>query len=155
MESYRHCYSRSPSFRYLLCLWYYWGILFRQNLVRCKVVRKRIFLFMPCNGIHYSRQVDKKDVLKTHKAEQYRKSVGCAQKEKRSSVKFIQLLISSTVIYINYTRIFISPDWSYFLFSFTVCYLLKLGVAAIFGPQSSHTAGHVQSICDTMEVRNS
>ncbi|XP_055382987.1 glutamate receptor ionotropic, kainate 2 [Condylostylus longicornis] len=33
-----------------------------------------------------------------------------------------------------------------------VCNLLSLGVAAIFGPQSAHTAGHVQSICDTMEV---
>ncbi|XP_055852888.1 glutamate receptor ionotropic, kainate 2 [Episyrphus balteatus] len=33
-----------------------------------------------------------------------------------------------------------------------VCSLLNIGVAAIFGPQSSHTAGHVQSICDTMEV---
>lgn len=27
-----------------------------------------------------------------------------------------------------------------------------MGVAAIFGPQSPHTASHVQSICDTMEV---
>lgn len=33
-----------------------------------------------------------------------------------------------------------------------VCHLMKTGVAAIFGPQSSHTASHVQSICDTMEV---
>lgn len=33
-----------------------------------------------------------------------------------------------------------------------VCHLLKTGVAAIFGPQSAHTASHVQSICDTMEV---
>jgi ionotropic kainate glutamate receptor 2 len=33
-----------------------------------------------------------------------------------------------------------------------VCHLLKTGVAAIFGPQSSHTASHVQSICDTMEI---
>lgn len=33
-----------------------------------------------------------------------------------------------------------------------VCSLLNLGVAAIFGPQSSSTAGHVQSICDTMEI---
>jgi hypothetical protein len=34
-----------------------------------------------------------------------------------------------------------------------VCHLMKTGVAAIFGPQSPHTASHVQSICDTMEVR--
>lgn len=34
-----------------------------------------------------------------------------------------------------------------------VCHLLRTGVAAIFGPQSSQTASHVQSICDTMEVR--
>lgn len=34
-----------------------------------------------------------------------------------------------------------------------VCGLLNIGVAAIFGPQSSHTASHVQSICDNMEVR--
>ncbi|XP_063982434.1 glutamate receptor ionotropic, kainate 1 isoform X2 [Diachasmimorpha longicaudata] len=33
-----------------------------------------------------------------------------------------------------------------------VCYLLNTGVAAIFGPQSAHTASHVQSICDTMEI---
>ncbi|TDG50512.1 hypothetical protein AWZ03_003101 [Drosophila navojoa] len=33
-----------------------------------------------------------------------------------------------------------------------VCGLLNIGVAAIFGPQSSHTASHVQSICDNMEA---
>ncbi|BFF90896.1 glutamate receptor ionotropic kainate 2 [Drosophila madeirensis] len=33
-----------------------------------------------------------------------------------------------------------------------VCGLLNIGVAAIFGPQSSHTASHVQSICDNMEI---
>ncbi|XP_055588383.1 glutamate receptor ionotropic, kainate 1-like [Uranotaenia lowii] len=45
----------------------------------------------------------------------------------------------------------ISPQDS-FLASKRVCHLLRVGVAAIFGPQSSHTASHVQSICDTMEV---
>uniref|UniRef100_A0A182UC39 Receptor ligand binding region domain-containing protein n=1 Tax=Anopheles melas TaxID=34690 RepID=A0A182UC39_9DIPT len=45
----------------------------------------------------------------------------------------------------------ISPQDS-FLASKRVCHLLGVGVAAIFGPQSSHTASHVQSICDTMEV---
>lgn len=35
---------------------------------------------------------------------------------------------------------------------FVVCHLLRSGVAAIFGPQSAHTASHVQSICDTMEI---
>ncbi|EAT46289.1 AAEL002500-PA [Aedes aegypti] len=44
----------------------------------------------------------------------------------------------------------ISPQDS-FLASKRVCHLLRAGVAAIFGPQSSHTASHVQSICDTME----
>lgn len=34
----------------------------------------------------------------------------------------------------------------------SVCHLLRSGVAAIFGPQSAHTASHVQSICDTMEI---
>lgn len=38
------------------------------------------------------------------------------------------------------------------LSSVTVCHLLRNGVAAIFGPQSAHTASHVQSICDTMEI---
>lgn len=38
--------------------------------------------------------------------------------------------------------------------SIVVCHLLRIGVAAIFGPQNSHTASHVQSICDTMEVIN-
>ncbi|XP_011503888.1 PREDICTED: glutamate receptor ionotropic, kainate 1-like, partial [Ceratosolen solmsi marchali] len=33
-----------------------------------------------------------------------------------------------------------------------VCHLLKTGIAAIFGPQNAHTASHVQSICDTMEI---
>lgn len=33
-----------------------------------------------------------------------------------------------------------------------MCHLLNSGVAAIFGPQSAHTASHVQSICDTMEI---
>ncbi|XP_031331870.1 glutamate receptor ionotropic, kainate 2-like [Photinus pyralis] len=33
-----------------------------------------------------------------------------------------------------------------------LCHLLRSGVAAIFGPQSAHTASHVQSICDTMEI---
>lgn len=44
----------------------------------------------------------------------------------------------------------------YFAYVFTylllVCGLLNVGVAAIFGPQSTHTASHVQSICDNMEV---
>lgn len=33
-----------------------------------------------------------------------------------------------------------------------VCHLLRTGVAAVFGPQSSQTASHVQAICDTMEI---
>ncbi|KAG4074265.1 hypothetical protein HA402_008674 [Bradysia odoriphaga] len=45
----------------------------------------------------------------------------------------------------------ISPQDSFHA-SKRVCHLLRMGVAAIFGPQSSHTASHVQSICDTMEV---
>lgn len=35
---------------------------------------------------------------------------------------------------------------------YTVCHLLRSGVAAIFGPQSAPAAAHVQSICDTMEL---
>lgn len=46
----------------------------------------------------------------------------------------------------------ISPQDSFHA-SKRVCHLLRTGVAAIFGPQSSHTASHVQSICDTMEVK--
>ncbi|XP_044738243.1 glutamate receptor ionotropic, kainate 2 isoform X2 [Chrysoperla carnea] len=45
----------------------------------------------------------------------------------------------------------ISPQDSFHA-SKRVCHLLRSGVAAIFGPQSSHTASHVQSICDTMEI---
>ncbi|XP_044006778.1 glutamate receptor ionotropic, kainate 2 isoform X4 [Aphidius gifuensis] len=45
----------------------------------------------------------------------------------------------------------ISPQDSFHA-SKRVCYLLNTGVAAIFGPQSAHTASHVQSICDTMEI---
>lgn len=37
-------------------------------------------------------------------------------------------------------------------FIFTVCHLLRMGVSAIFGPQSNSISSHVQSICDTMEV---
>ncbi|KAL6264417.1 hypothetical protein P5V15_004526 [Pogonomyrmex californicus] len=44
-----------------------------------------------------------------------------------------------------------NPDHVYTAFV-TVCHLLRGGVAAIFGPQSAHTASHVQSICDTMEI---
>ncbi|XP_032457761.1 glutamate receptor ionotropic, kainate 2 isoform X2 [Nasonia vitripennis] len=45
----------------------------------------------------------------------------------------------------------ISPQDSFHA-SKRVCHLLKTGIAAIFGPQSAHTASHVQSICDTMEI---
>ncbi|XP_043279379.1 glutamate receptor ionotropic, kainate 2 isoform X2 [Venturia canescens] len=45
----------------------------------------------------------------------------------------------------------ISPQDSFHA-SKRVCHLLSTGVAAIFGPQSAHTASHVQSICDTMEI---
>lgn len=34
----------------------------------------------------------------------------------------------------------------------TVCHLLRMGVSAIFGPQSNTISSHVQSICDTMEI---
>ena len=30
--------------------------------------------------------------------------------------------------------------------------MMAMGVAAIFGPQSSSTSSHVQSICDALEV---
>ncbi|XP_012273725.1 glutamate receptor ionotropic, kainate 2 isoform X1 [Orussus abietinus] len=45
----------------------------------------------------------------------------------------------------------ISPQDSFHAYK-RVCHLLSSGVAAIFGPQSAHTASHVQSICDTMEI---
>jgi len=35
---------------------------------------------------------------------------------------------------------------------FEVCSLLRLGVTAVFGPQSAQISSHVQSICDTMEI---
>ena len=35
---------------------------------------------------------------------------------------------------------------------FSVCHLLRSGVAALFGPQSGTTSSHVQSICDAMEI---
>ncbi|XP_066262969.1 glutamate receptor ionotropic, kainate 2 [Euwallacea similis] len=44
------------------------------------------------------------------------------------------------------------PPQDSFHASKKVCHLLRSGVAAIFGPQSPHTASHVQSICDTMEI---
>uniref|UniRef100_A0AAR5QFC0 Glutamate receptor 1 n=1 Tax=Dendroctonus ponderosae TaxID=77166 RepID=A0AAR5QFC0_DENPD len=44
------------------------------------------------------------------------------------------------------------PPQDSFHASKKVCHLLRTGVAAIFGPQSPHTASHVQSICDTMEI---
>ncbi|XP_057671940.1 glutamate receptor ionotropic, kainate 2 isoform X1 [Diorhabda carinulata] len=44
------------------------------------------------------------------------------------------------------------PPQDSFHASKKVCHLLRNGVAAIFGPQSAHTASHVQSICDTMEI---
>ena len=42
------------------------------------------------------------------------------------------------------------PDVPYFLL--LVCQLLRVGVAGIFGPQSSETSGHIQSVCDALEV---
>ncbi|XP_014247014.1 glutamate receptor ionotropic, kainate 2-like [Cimex lectularius] len=39
-----------------------------------------------------------------------------------------------------------------FLVGNEVCKLMAEGVAAIFGPQSPHTWGHVQSQCDTKEI---
>ena len=36
--------------------------------------------------------------------------------------------------------------------TFSVCHLLRSGVAALFGPQSGTTSSHVQSICDAMEI---
>ena len=44
---------------------------------------------------------------------------------------------------------------SFFLFTvffFAVCKALKAGMAGLFGPQSSSTSSHVQSICDTLEI---
>ena len=35
---------------------------------------------------------------------------------------------------------------------FSVCKALKSGMAGLFGPQSSVTSSHVQSICDTLEI---
>lgn len=47
----------------------------------------------------------------------------------------------------------LEPIWNCHPYlSVSVCHLLRSGVAAIFGPQSAHTASHVQSICDTMEI---
>ena len=37
-------------------------------------------------------------------------------------------------------------------FSFAVCRALKGGMAGLFGPQSSVTSSHIQSICDTLEI---
>ncbi|XP_065566794.1 glutamate receptor ionotropic, kainate 2-like [Artemia franciscana] len=39
-----------------------------------------------------------------------------------------------------------------FFASERVCQLLRVGVAGIFGPQSSETSGHIQSVCDALEV---
>ena len=33
-----------------------------------------------------------------------------------------------------------------------VCKALKNGMAGLFGPQSSVTSSHIQSICDTLEI---
>ena len=40
----------------------------------------------------------------------------------------------------------------FLLILFSVCHLLRSGVAALFGPQSGTTSSHVQSICDAMEI---
>lgn len=37
-------------------------------------------------------------------------------------------------------------------FCYPVCRLVSLGIAGIFGPPSSETTDHVQSVCDTMEI---
>ncbi|XP_050695826.1 glutamate receptor ionotropic, kainate 2-like isoform X2 [Eriocheir sinensis] len=46
----------------------------------------------------------------------------------------------------------IQPADDSFHASKRVCNLLKMGMAAIFGPQSEKTANHVQSICDNKEI---
>lgn len=44
------------------------------------------------------------------------------------------------------------PEHNSFQVSRTVCEMISTGVAAIFGPESSETATHVQSICDAKEI---
>nr|WHU27577.1 NMDA receptor 3 [Matsumurasca onukii] len=44
------------------------------------------------------------------------------------------------------------PQYDSFKVSQAVCELLSEGVVGVFGPQSSDTTDHVQSVCDTMEV---
>ncbi|XP_047500047.1 glutamate receptor ionotropic, kainate 2-like [Penaeus chinensis] len=44
------------------------------------------------------------------------------------------------------------PPYDSFYASKRVCYLVRAGVAAIFGPQSGQTSAHVQSICDALEI---
>ena len=33
-----------------------------------------------------------------------------------------------------------------------MCRLLSIGAAALFGPESGSTAGHIHSICDAFEI---
>ncbi|KAK3923037.1 Glutamate receptor ionotropic, kainate 2 [Frankliniella fusca] len=44
------------------------------------------------------------------------------------------------------------PKYDSFYTAKTVCELMSGGLAGIFGPSSSITSGHVQAVCDTMEV---
>jgi len=42
--------------------------------------------------------------------------------------------------------------FSFMIFCFSVCKEIKLGVAAVFGPVSQISAGHVQSICNSLTI---
>uniref|UniRef100_A0A1B6CLB4 Glutamate receptor n=2 Tax=Clastoptera arizonana TaxID=38151 RepID=A0A1B6CLB4_9HEMI len=44
------------------------------------------------------------------------------------------------------------PPYDSFVVAEKVCELVSTGVVGIFGPQSSDTTDHVQSMCDTMEI---
>lgn len=69
---------------------------------------------------------------------------------KRGNLPLADNLISYTPIDMTTKRICsITPLFIQF---FAVCSLLRLGVAAVFGPQSAQISSHVQSICDTMEI---
>ncbi|KAL1131752.1 hypothetical protein AAG570_011365, partial [Ranatra chinensis] len=58
-------------------------------------------------------------------------------------------LLSDTVLEAQSHEV---PEYDSFQVGRQVCELLSGGVAAVFGPRSSDTWDHVQSICDTMEM---
>ena len=56
------------------------------------------------------------------------------------------------LVFLNHPVLLVSNLTGKRHFFIAVCKALKNGMAGLFGPQSSVTSSHIQSICDTLEI---